>query len=199
MVEQHPEVGVGQNRDGQDPLRWFAVRVRSNYERVTAEHLRSRGYEEFSPVYKTESKWSDRRKSVERPLFPGYVFSRLDPQYRLPVLTVPGVVGILGFGDGPCPIPDDEVESVRRMVQSGLPVSPWPFLKQGQHVLLERGPLAGLEGIIREVKGKLRVVVSVNVLHRSVSAEIDGAWLSPLKEGHSYTRLTHGPWVQRRK
>jgi transcription antitermination factor NusG len=85
------------------------------------------------------------------------------------------------------------------MVQSGLPVSPSPFLKQGQHVLLERGPLAGLEGIIREIKGKLRVVVSVTVLQRSVSAEIDGAWLAPLKESHSYTRLTHGAWVRRGK
>ena len=182
-----------------DPLPWFAVRVRSNYERVTAEHLRSRGYDEFSPHYVSESRWSDRRKRIERPLFPGYVFSRFDPYYRLPVLTVPGVVGILGFGKGPCPVPDVEVESVRRMVRSGLMVTPWPFLRQGQQVLLERGPLAGLEGIIREVKGKLRVVVSVTILQRSVSAEIDSAWLAPLNPSHSYTRLTHGAWVQRQK
>jgi transcription antitermination factor NusG len=111
---------------------------------------------------------------------------------------VPGVVGLVGFGKGPCPIPDHEVDNVRRMVQSGLLVSPCPFLREGQLVLLEQGPLAGLEGIIKEVKGKLRVVVSVNLLQRSISAEIDRTWVTPLKESGAFTRLTHGPWVQSR-
>ena len=118
---------------------WFALRVRSNYERVAAMHLRSRGIEEFSPTYKAESQWSDRKKQIDRSVFPGYVFCRVDPEDRLPVLSVPGVVNLVAFGKGPEPIPDHEIEGVRRLVASGLLIAPWPFLKAGQRVLIEHG------------------------------------------------------------
>lgn len=159
---------------------WFAVRVRSNHERVAAAHLRERGYEEFSPSWKTERRWSDRTKEMDQFLFPGYVFCRLNPSYRLPVLTAPGVVDLVGFGKIPAPIPDQEIENVRQMVQSGLLVMPWPFLELGHRVLIERGPLAGVEGILAEMKGKCRLVVSVQLLQRSVSAEIDRNWIRPI-------------------
>jgi transcription antitermination factor NusG len=159
---------------------WFAVRVRSNHERIAAAHLRERGYEEFSPAWKTKRNWSDRTKEVDQFLFPGYVFCRLNPSDRLPVLTAPGVVDLVGFGKIPAPIPDQEIENVRQMVQSGLFVMPWPFLELGHRVLIERGPLAGLEGILDEVKGKCRLVVSVQLLQRSVSAEVDRDWIRPL-------------------
>src|SRR5579871_4219574 len=152
---------------------WFAVRVRSNQERIAAAHLCQLGYQEFVPSYKTESHWSDRRKEIDRLLFPGYVFCRLDPANRLPVLKAPGVVDLVGFGKVPAPLADQEIEAIRRMVQSGLLVMPWPFLERGHRVLIEHGPLAGVEGILDEVKGKCRLVVSVNLLQRSVSAEID--------------------------
>ena len=158
---------------------WFAVRVRSNYERVTALHLEERGYEEFAPSYKVERRWSDRTKEMEQFLFPGYVFCRLDPQHRLPVLTAPGVVGLVGCGKIPTEIPEHEIERIRRIVQSGLPVSPWPFLALGQTVVIERGPLAGMEGILEDVKGKCRLVVSINLLQRSVAAEVDRHWVRP--------------------
>jgi transcription antitermination factor NusG len=159
---------------------WFAVRVRSNHERIAAAHLRERGYEEFSPAWKTKRNWSDRTKEVDQFLFPGYVFCRLNPSDRLPVLTAPGVVDLVGFGKIPAPIPDHEIENVRQMVQSGLFVMPWPFLELGRRVLIERGPLAGMEGILDEVKGKCRLVVSVQLLQRSVSAEVDRDWIRPL-------------------
>ena len=159
---------------------WFAVRVRSNHERIAAAHLRERGYEEFSPSWKTERRWSDRTKEMDQFLFPGYVFCRLNPLDRLPVLTAPGVVDLVGFGKIPAPVPDQEIETVRRMVQSGLFVMPWPFLELGHRVLIERGPLAGVEGILDEVKGKCRLVVSVQLLQRSVSAEVDRDWIRPL-------------------
>jgi transcription antitermination factor NusG len=159
---------------------WFVVRVRSNHERVAAAHLRDRGYEEFSPCWKTERRWSDRTKEMDQFLLPGYVFCRLDPLDRLPVLTAPGVVDLVGFGKIPAPVPDHEIENVRRMVQSGLFVMPWPFLELGHRVLIERGPLAGVEGILEEVKGKCRLVVSVQLLQRSVSAEVDRSWIRPL-------------------
>jgi len=186
----------GQDMERDVVFPWFAVRVRSNHEKVASLHLRQRGYEEFSPTYKAESRWSDRKKTVERSLFPGYVFSRLNPLDRLPVLTAPGVFGLVGFGKEPCPITEQEIENIRRMVQSGLLVTPCPFLQQGQLVLLEQGPLAGLEGIVQEIKGKLRVVVSVELLQRSVSAEIDRSWVRPLTHSRMQTRLTHGAWVE---
>jgi transcription antitermination factor NusG len=177
---------------------WFAVRVRSNYERTAAVHLRERGYEEFSPSYKVERRWSDRKKTIEKFLFPGYVFSRLDPQNRLPVLTVPGVVGLVGFGKTPSPIPEHEIESIRAMVHSGLLVKPWPFLAVGQRVLIERGPLTGVEGILQDFKGKLRLVVSVVLLQRSVSAEVDRDWIRPVSEPPSKGSRVSSPLYSRR-
>ena len=169
---------------------WFAVRVRSHQERIAAAHLRERGYEEFSPSWKTERRWSDRTKEIDEFLFPGYVFCRLDPFDRLPVLTAPGVVDLVGFGKIPAPIPDQEIESILRMVQSGLFVMPWPFLERGRRVLIERGPLAGVEGILEEVKGKCRLVVSVQLLQRSVSAEVDRNCIRPLPPLQSNRSVT---------
>lgn len=175
---------------------WLAVRVRSNHERIAAAHIRNRGFEEYVPAYRSESKWTDRRKIVDRCLFPGYVFSRFDPRDRLRILSIPGVVSIVGFGsDGPCAIPDGEISSVRALVESGLLVRPCPFLEVGQFVLVENGPLAGVEGVVHEIKGTLRVVVSIKLLQRSVEAEIERSWVRPLKESQLRTRLTHGEWI----
>ena len=159
---------------------WFAVRVRSNYEHVTAIHLRERGYEEFAPCYKTERRWSDRRKRLDQFLFPGYVFCRVDVEHRLPVLTAPGVVSLVGFGKIPSPIPEHEIQHIRSMTQSGLLITPWPFLKVGQQVVIEHGPLEGVEGILQQVKGKFRLVVSICLLQRSVSTEVDRDWVRPI-------------------
>jgi transcription antitermination factor NusG len=171
-----------------DNLSWFAVRVRSNFERIAVTHLRERGYEEFAPSHKTERQWSDRKKEIDQFLFPGYVFCRFNPQDRLPVLTAPGVVDVVGWGKIPAPIPDQEIERVRRMVQSGLLVSPWPYLELGQTVLIEHGPLAGMEGILAEVKGRCRLVVSINLLKRSISAEVERSCVRPVKSVPSNAR-----------
>jgi transcriptional antiterminator NusG len=179
MISQEEPASAGET------FPWFALRVRSNYEKVASLHVRERGYEEFAPSYKTERQWSDRKKLIERALFPGYVFCRLDPDNRLPILTIPGVVGVVGFGSRPTEIPDREIEYVRTLVSSGLLVSPWPFLDPGQSVLIERGPLKGVEGVLQSVKGKLRIVVSINVLRRSVATEIDRRWIRPLKKSQA--------------
>ena len=99
----------------------------------------------------------------------------------LPILTAPGVVDVVGFGKTPELIPDTEIERVRLMVASGLAVTPYPYLEVGQGVLIERGPLSGVEGILVEVKGKTRLVVSVNLLRRSVSAEVDRHSIRPIQ------------------
>jgi transcription antitermination factor NusG len=175
---------ISQTRMGQPGVSatfpWFALRVRSNYERIAGVHLRDRGCEEFSPTYRTERQWSDRKKQIDLPLFPGYIFCRLNPEDRLPVLTIPGAVGLVGFGKGPSAVPDYEIDAVRRMIGSGLLVAPWPFLGTGQTVLIERGPLAGVEGIVQEIKKTFRLVVSIHLLQRSVCAEVDRTWVRPV-------------------
>lgn len=170
------------SQTGMSEFPWFVLRVRSNCERNASAHLRARGYEEFSPSYKVTMQWSDRKRVTERFLFPSYVFCRLNPEERLPVLTVPGAVNLLGFGAGPTPVPDHEIEQVRAMVQSGLPVTPSPYLIVGQRVCLVRGPLTGVEGILELVKGASRLVVSINMLQRSVSTEIERGWVQPLED-----------------
>jgi transcriptional antiterminator NusG len=166
---------------GPDPLGvWFALRVRSNFEKVATMHLKHRGVEQFAPTFITERQWSDRKKQVEQFLFSGYVFCRINPNDRLPILTIPGAVGLVGFGNGPAQIPDLEIESIRRMVGSGLLVSPWPFLAPGQQVQIEKGPLTGVEGTLLAIKKTFRLVVSIQLLQRSVSVEVDRTWIRPV-------------------
>lgn len=160
-------------------VRWFALRVRSNFERLTALHLRQRGYQEFLPEYVAQNRWSDRVKIFHKPLFPGYVFCRFDPTDRLPVLTTPGVVHVVGIGRDPAPIDDREIDAVWVTHRSGVLFKPWPFLKMGDRVRVERGPLAGVEGVVEHFRGDCRLVVSISLLQRSIAADIDRNWIRP--------------------
>lgn len=159
---------------------WYAIRVRSRFESVSAAGLTGKGYDPFLPLYRARRRWSDRVKQMDLPLFPGYVFCRFDPASRLPVLTTPGVVNIVGYGRDPVPIDEKEIANIRAIIASGLPATPWPYLRTGQRVLIEHGPLAGIEGIVLELKKELRLVVSVTMLQRSVGVEIDREWIRPL-------------------
>ena len=165
------------NRSSQS---WFALRVKSRCEKAVAAMAHSKGFEEFLPVYRCRRTWSDRLKSVELPLFPGYVFCRLDPLHRLPLLTTPGVLHLVGIGRTPIPIDEGEIASIRIAVQSGLSIEPWTFLECGQRVRLEKGPLAGLEGIFTGDSNEERVVVSVSLLKRSMAVTIKRKWVTPL-------------------
>jgi transcription antitermination factor NusG len=164
---------------------WFALRVKSNFERVAASHLGQRGYHEYLPSYQTRSQWSDRVKIVERPLFPGYVFCSFDPSSRLPVLATPGVLHIVGIGKKPARVDESELEAVRATLQSGLSVGPWPFLQVGERVVVDRGPLRGLEGLVTHLKGAYRLVISITLLQRSIAAEIEREWIRPLRKACS--------------
>lgn len=160
---------------------WFAVRTKSNFEQPTAALLRNKGYEEFLPVSVTRRRWSDRIKTIEAPLFPGYVFCRFDIQKRLPVLTTPGVVGIVGIGKHPAPIPDEEIARIQRIAASGLAAHPWPFLRVGERILIDRGPLAGMEGILLRIKREWRLVASIELLQRSIAVEVERDWVKPVR------------------
>jgi transcription antitermination factor NusG len=159
---------------------WFALRVRSRYEKLVATMANSMGFEDFLPVYQSHRRWSDRVKLVELPLFPGYVFCRLNAEHRLPLLTIPGVLHFVGIGRVPVPIADAEIAAIQKALQSGVSAEPWPFLEAGHRVRLEAGPLAGLEGILVESPKKDRVVVSVTLLNRSVAVGIERHWVRPL-------------------
>ncbi|MGB8473911.1 MAG: transcription termination/antitermination NusG family protein, partial [Candidatus Acidiferrum sp.] len=140
------------------------------------------GYECFLPCYKSVRKWSDRTKELERPLFPGYLFSRFDFQNRRPLLTTPCVQQIVGIGANPTPVEESELEAIRQALTSGLPNQPWPFIHVGQKVRVTYGSLHNLEGILIHFKGSHRVVLSVSLLQRSVAVEIDLAWVTPVQE-----------------
>ena len=164
---------------------WYALRVRSRYENTVAAHLQGKGYESLLPLYKSRRPWSDRFKEIELPLFPGYVFCRFNPLDRLPILTVPGVVHVVGVGRTPVPIDETEIATIQAALKSGLPSQPWPFLQIGHKVRIERGPLCGIDGILLGFKGHQRLVLSVTLLQRSVAVQVDGTWVRAMSQQHS--------------
>jgi transcription antitermination factor NusG len=170
---------------------WYVLRVRSRFEHAVAAHLRGRGYEWFLPLYKWRRRWSDRCKEIDLPLFPGYVFCQLNPSNRLPVLSIPGVVHIVGVGRVPLPVSEAEIVAIQTAIRSGLPRQPWPFLQIGHKVRVERGPLCGMEGILLRFGGHHRLVLSVILLQRSVAVEVDESWVqrSTPERRNSLTRL----------
>ena len=165
---------------------WYALNVRERLEVGISRNLEAKGYESFLPSYMSRRMWSDRTKLLEVSLFPGYVFCRFDFSDRLPVLSVPGVKSVVGIGKLATPVEERELEAVRAVVKSGLACGPWPFLSAGQLVRLERGPLRDVEGIILEVKGTYRLVVSISLLMRSVSVEVDRDWVRPITRTAQY-------------
>jgi len=118
-------------------------------------------------------------REIEHPLFPSYVFCRFDVNKRLPILVTPGVMLIVGMGRTPLPVEDSEIAALQSIVNSGLQVECWPFLKLGQSVRIDRGVLEGVEGILVAVKKHYRLVVSVTLLQRSVAVEVDHDWVTP--------------------
>lgn len=161
-----------------DRLQWFALRVRPRAEKVVAQSLRNKGYEEFLPLRRHRRAWSDRVVELQMPLFPGYVFSRFDVEHRLPLLTTPGVISVVGVGRHPQPVDEDEIQALQVLVGSQLPLEPWPYLYVGRRVRILKGPLSGASGLLAAVKSRRRLVVSVTLLQRSVAVEIpeDSAW-----------------------
>jgi transcription antitermination factor NusG len=157
------------------PLPWYGVRTRSNHERVAALVLRGKGYDPYLPLYSLRRRRADDTVvESELPLFPGYVFCRFDAKKRLPILMTTGVISVVGFGKEPAPIPDEEIEAITAVLRSGLPAEPCAYLREGQRVRVTNGSLDGVEGILVKKKSQLRMVVSVTMLQRSISVEIDG-------------------------
>src|SRR5438309_775097 len=142
-----------------EPYPWYALRVRTKVEKTAAMLLESKGYSPFLPISRVRRRWSDRMKMVEQPLFPGYLFCRFNIENRLPLLTTPGVIGIVGFGRTQPSVPEAEINSVRCLVNSGILAKSWPFLAVGQKVAIEHGPLAGVQGVVTNANNGYRIVV----------------------------------------
>jgi transcription antitermination factor NusG len=166
---------------------WFALQVRTKHEAGIAEFLRGRGYNPFLPLFRSRKVWSDRIKVVDAPLFPGYMFCQVNIEDRMPILTAPGVIRIVGYNRVPVPVDEAEIHSLQTLATSDLPHHPWPFLRLGEQFQIESGPLQGLTGILIEVRGTHRLVLSVTLLQRSVAVEIDAAFVKLLSSaGPSY-------------
>jgi transcription antitermination factor NusG len=161
--------------------RWYAVRTRSRHEKRVRDDLAGRsGVEVFLPLWARWSRWKDRTKRVEVPLFPGYCFVRMRYADRLQVLQVRGVAGLVGVSARPEPVPDAEIDAIRTLVESTLRYDPHPFLVEGMEVEVIHGPLKGVRGRLVRKDRAARLVISVNLIRQSAAVEIDAADAVPV-------------------
>lgn len=162
---------------------WFAILVRTGREKTANLLLENSGYECFLPVSKCTRRWSDRTKLIEVPMFPGYLFCRMNPHNRLTVLMTPGVMQIVGVGKTPIAVEEEEIEAIQRVQKSGLAAMPWPYMQIGNVAQILEGPLRGLTGIIVKIKSGTKLVVSVSLLQRSVAVEVERNWIGEVQAG----------------
>ena len=165
-------------------LGWYAVYVRSRHEKSVEAQLKAKPHETFLPLYSQSNRWADRWKTVYLPLFPGYVFCRFDQTTRTSVLTTSGVIDVVRIGARFAPIPNSEIARIRLVVETNVQAEPYPDLPTGQHVTLSGGPLKGLTGSLLEGRKGPRIVVSVELLQRSVAVEIDRVWVTLADVGY---------------
>jgi transcription antitermination factor NusG len=156
---------------------WYAIQARTGREKNAALLLENAGYQCYLPLIKPTRQWSDGVKQTEVSLFPEYLFCRMNPDNRLPVLTTAGVVRIAGVGETLLPVEEQEIAAIQQVAKSGVSMIPWPYLQTGHVVCLENGPLSGLSGIILRIKSGLRLVLSISLLRRSIAVDVDREWI----------------------
>jgi transcription antitermination factor NusG len=162
----------------ENPGQWFAIHVKSRHEFKVRERLINARVETFLPVVERLRRWKDRKKLVGFPLFPGYVFVHLkmDPEEKLRVLRTPSVVRFVGtVPERPEAVPDEQIESLKKLVENGEAVDSYPYLKEGQQVRVTKGPLAGATGILVKKEDRHMLVISVDLLRQGVSVRIDAS------------------------
>jgi transcription antitermination factor NusG len=158
---------------------WYVASTAAHHEKWVARQLCGSHIPHFLPLYRSLRRWKDRRKELELPLFPGYLFVRIPLTDRMRVLKTPGVVQIVGFQGKPQAVPENEVETLRQSMLHGTSLQPHPYLRVGKRVRVQTGPMAGTEGILVRHKDSLRVVLSVEMITRSFAVEVDTADISP--------------------
>jgi transcription antitermination factor NusG len=159
---------------------WYALRVKPQHERTVSYALQKRGIDRYVPLYKSLRRWADSFKELELPIFPGYLFCRLTTSDMPGVLATPAVYQLVGIGDEPSPIAEDELHTIQRIESAGLPIVPWPWLKEGQQVQIARGPLAGVTGLLAGTAKSWHVVVNIQLLRRGVAVAVDRGDLAPM-------------------
>lgn len=160
--------------------RWYAVSVRPRYEKLVTRHLQHRGLNCFLPLYRSVRRWRDRRKELDMALFPGYVFVNLNARDRLGVLQAPGVLRFVTFQGQPATVPESEIRALESSLSAGVRPQPHPYLRHGKKVRVKSGPLMDTEGIMVRRKEGFRLVLSVDLVMRSVMLEVDEGDVEPL-------------------
>jgi transcription antitermination factor NusG len=172
-----------------DKLRWYAAYTCANHEKRVAQQLERRCVDYFLPLYEAVRRWKDRRVRLQLPLFPSYVFVRITQRDRLRVLEIPSMVRLVGFNGLPTALPDDQIEAMRDVLARKLRAEPHPYLKAGSRVRITSGPFTGLEGILLRRNGTFRVVLSIELIKRSIAVDLDSADIAPLPAlAHRNTR-----------
>ena len=162
-------------------LHWYALRTRSRHEKMVRDQLVQQGIEPLLPTVKRLNQWKDRKKEVEVPLFSGYCFVRFTSDQKLSVLKTVGVVDIVGGGQRPEPIPDEEITAIQTLIASVLPYDPHPYLQEGMKVEVIRGPLQGLHGILLRKEKRHRLILGVRLIQQAAAVEIDTADVAPIQ------------------
>lgn len=168
------------SQDIHEQTRWYALAVRYQHEQQTERALRLKGLETLVPLYRSARQWSDRVKEIDLPVFAGYVLCHFPLAQRTQVTDTPGVAKIVGFGGTPAPLEDSEIAGIRLVMESKQRWAPWPYLKAGDRVRVEGGPLRGLEGTLLRTKDTLRLVIGVELLQRSMAVELDRTVIGPV-------------------
>lgn len=153
--------------------KWYATYTSANHEKSVASQLEVRGVEHFLPTYSSMRRWKDRRVTLQLPLFPGYVFVRMALRDRALVVEVPGVARLVGFNGAPAPLPTEEIEGLKKGLVSGMRTEPHPFLRTGRRVRVCSGPFEGLEGMVVRRKKGTRLVLSLELIQRSIAVDLD--------------------------
>jgi len=185
-ITTSPGISQVSCRDGSlgptaDSVCWYAAYTWAHHEKRVAQELAERGVHCFLPTYRSLRRWKDRRRELELALFPGYVFVRITLRDRLRVLQLPSVVHLVGAPGRPSPLPESEMDGLRQGLGSQVHGEPHPYLKVGRRVRVVHGPLAGAEGILIRKKDRFRVVLSIDLIMRSVALEVDAADLEPVR------------------
>ena len=161
---------------------WYALTVKHQHEVAARSALEFKGFEALAPTYRARRRWSDRVKEIDLPLFAGYVFCRFAFSERIKVMDVPGVARVVEFGGQPAEISEAEIAAIRIAMESKLPMRPWPYLKAGDRVRVERGPLRGVEGtLLREERNQLQLVIGIEMLQRSLAVEVEADMVTPVR------------------
>jgi transcription antitermination factor NusG len=178
-----------------DDTEWFAVYTRHQHEKVIADLLSMKGFEIFLPLYRVVHLWKDRKKQLNLPLFPCYLFVKADLKRRLEIVTTPGVCCLVGASGQPSAIPASEIDPLQKAISGRLPIEPYPHLRTGDRVRIRSGPLEGIEGSLVRKKGTYCLVLSVEVLGRAVAVEVDTSMIDQVRTKewhHLYSPFTPG-------